>query len=100
MNLIEGCISVISEQTALFLTDDVLKFKYHRAVVQYCGELARRLVDYYVLPMRVEDYSAALQGYTNDLLDKYGEIMREEGLGGRIGKLTSLQTSLNVHCNS
>ena len=55
-------------------------------MAQYWGELARRLADYYVLPMRVQDYSEALQGYTDDLLGRYGDLMRQEGLGRGIGK--------------
>ena len=61
--------------------------QYHRAITQYWGELARRLADFAILPMRVTDYSEALKKNAHAFLHNYGDLLRSRELEQGIGIL-------------
>ena len=62
-------------------------FQYHKVATQYWGELAWRLIDSAMFPMRATDYSVALESYANSVIEKYGEAMRQHGLTQSIGRV-------------
>ncbi|XP_074651751.1 N-acetylated-alpha-linked acidic dipeptidase 2-like isoform X2 [Tubulanus polymorphus] len=64
------------------LMNDIIDptFKYHAAVTQYWGEVARSIADTYILPFDVRDYGNSITGFVNSFIKEYGTLLEKHNI--------------------